>query len=393
MIRISFYRLLLFFIALPFAGKAQNEANYDESKVPSYTLPELLTLQNGKKVTDAKTWMKERRPEILQLFATNVYGKTMVGRPAAMTWEVTGEKRTHNDSAIEKTVAIYFAGKKDGPTMDLKIVLPAGAKKAVPVFLIPAWGNDEAYLIAHGYGSVVFTPWQVELDKKDKYDSSIRKFYAQPGQDKAKPDEWGAIGAWAWAMSRAMDYLETDKAIDAKKVCIMGFSRYGKVAMWAGAQDQRFAIVVSGESGCGGAVIVRRGYGETLRIINRNFPYWFSDNFKAFNEHVNDLPVDWHMMIALMAPRPVYVATAEGDQWGDPKGSFLSAKYAQPVYDLFKEKGVGVESMPPIETPVGDFIGYHNRMGKHGITRYDWEQFVQFADRHLGRQSTVDNRQ
>jgi hypothetical protein len=223
------------------------------------------------------------------------------------------------------------------------------------------------------------------LDKKDKYDSSIRKFYAKPGQDKPAPDEWGAIGAWAWAMSRAMDYLETDKAIDAKKVCIMGFSRYGKVTMWAGAQDQRFAIVFSGESGCGGAVIVRRGYGETLRTINGSFPYWFNDNFKTYNERVNELPVDWHMMIALMAPRPVYVATAEGDRWGDPKGSFLSAKYAQPVYDLFKEGGVGVEEMPPVETPVGDFIGYHNRTGNHGVTRYDWEQFIKFADRHFKR--------
>jgi hypothetical protein len=307
----------------------------------------------------------------------------MVGRPKEMTWEVTSEKKTHSDSAIEKTVAIYFTGKKEGPKMDLRMVLPANATKPVPLFLIPAWGNNESFLIAHGYGSAVFTPWQIELDKKDKYDSSIRKFYAKPGQDKPAPDEWGAIGAWAWAMSRAMDYLETDKAVDAKKVCIMGFSRYGKVAMWAGAQDQRFAIVFSGESGCGGAVIVRRGYGETLRTINGGFPYWFNDNFKTYNERVNELPVDWHMMIALMAPRPVYVATAEGDRWGDPKGSFLSAKYAQPVYDLFKEGGVGVEEMPPVETPVGDFIGYHNRTGNHGVTRYDWEQFVKFADKHL----------
>jgi hypothetical protein len=377
--------LLLMLVAFSLTSDAQNNANYDESQVPAYTLPELLTLQNGKKVTSTKAWNKERRPEILKLFETNVYGRTMVGRPKEMTWEVVNEKKTHNDSAIEKTVTIYFAGKKEGPKMDLKLVLPARAAKPVPVFLIPMWSNDESYLIAHGYGSAVFMPGQVELDKKDKYDSSIRKFYAQPGQDKPGSDEWGAIGAWAWAMSRAMDYLETDKAVDAKKVCIMGFSRYGKVAMWAGAQDQRFAVVVSGESGCGGAVIVRRGYGETLRTINKNFPYWFNDNFKTYNERVNELPVDWHMMIALMAPRPVYVATAEGDQWGDPKGSFLSAKYAQPVYDLFKEGGVGVAEMPSIETPVGDFIGYHNRTGKHGITRYDWEQFVKFADTHLKR--------
>jgi len=381
--RSTFPALFFCLLTLSLTSHAQNNTNYDESKVPSYTLPDLLTMQNGKKITTEKEWRLQRRPEILQLFANNVYGRTMVGRPKEMTWEVVSEKKTHNDSAIEKNITIYFAGKKDGPKMDLKLVLPAGIKKRVPVFLIPLWGNDESYLIAHGYGSAVFNPAQVELDKKDKYDSSIRKYYAKPGQNKPDPYDWGAIGAWAWAMSRAMDYLETDKAVDAKKVCIMGFSRYGKVTMWAGAQDQRFALIVSGESGCGGAVIVRRGYGETLPVINRNFPYWFNDQFKTYNDRVNDLPVDWHMMVALMAPRPVYIATAEGDQWGDPKGSFLAGKYAQPVYDLYKEKGVGVEDMPPVETPMGDFIGYHNRTGKHAINRYDWEQFVKFADKHL----------
>jgi hypothetical protein len=154
--------------------------------------------------------------------------------------------------------------------------------------------------------------------------------------------------------------------------------------MWAGAQDQRFAIIFSGESGCGGAVIVRRGFGETVKIINNKFPYWFCGNFKNYGDRVNDLPVDWHMLVALMAPRPIYIATAEQDLWGDPRGCFLSGKYAEPVYQLFGEKGLGVDDMPPVETPVGDFIGFHMRKGGHGLTDYDWQQFLNFADRHLG---------
>jgi hypothetical protein len=164
----------------------------------------------------------------------------------------------------------------------------------------------------------------------------------------------------------------------------MGFSRFGKVAMWAGAEDERFAIVFSGESGCSGATIVRRQYGETVKSVTAYTPYWFDANFRSYGDRVNELPVDWHMLIALMALRPVCIATAEEDYWGDPRGSFLAAKAAEPVYKLFGKAGLGVDEMPPVETPVGDTIGYHNRKGTHGVTDYDWRQFLAFADRHLG---------
>ncbi len=213
--------------------------------------------------------------------------------------------------------------------------------------------------------------------------NGIRKVFAPPGQTAPKPDEWGTIGAWAWAMCRAMDYLETDPDVDAHQVCIMGVSRYGKVVMWAGAQDPRFAIVFSCESGCGGAVLVRRGYGETVKSINGYAPHWLDGNFKNYANRVNDLPVDWHMLVALIAPRPVYIATAEEDYWGDPRGSFLSAKYADPVYRLFGKTGLGVEDLPPVATSVGDFIGFHNRKGGHGLSQYDWQQFLDFVDRHF----------
>jgi oligosaccharide reducing-end xylanase len=362
------------------------KAQYDESKVPAYTLPDPLVMLDGKKVTDTNAWRRERRPEILRLFETNVYGRTMAGRPKEMTWEVTSPAtNATNGAVINKTVTIYFAGKKDGPKMDLHITMPANAKKPVPVFMLAGgFGQPNAEIYKRGYGTVSVRIDQVQADRANQYTNSIRAFFAPPGQIEPGPDEWGAIGAWAWAMSRAMDYLETDPAIDAGKVCLNGVSRYGKVVMWAGAQDERFAIVFSGEAGCAGQTIVRRQFGETVKSITGFAPYWFAGIFKNYADRVNDLPVDWHELVALMAPRPVYIATAEQDYWGDPRGSFLAARAAGPVYQLFGETGLGVEDWPPVETPVGDFIGYHNRKGTHGQNEYDWEQFLNFADRHFG---------
>ena len=360
---------------------------YDESKVPYFTLPDVLVLLNGDKVDDVKTWKEKRRPEILKLFAETVYGRNVAGRPEEMNWELIYiDSNAYDGTAVTKKLVIYFLGKKDGPKMAVDITIPKNSPKPVPIFLVPGWVNNEKLLIQRGYGLANFNPWNVQPDQNDgAFVNSIRKYFAKPGQTGPAPDEWGAIGVWAWAASRAMDYLVTDPDIDSKKVCIMGLSRYGKAAMWAGAQDERFAIVLSCESGCGGAVIVRRGFGETVQAINEKFPYWFCDNFKSYNERVNDLPVDWHMLIALIAPRPVYIATAEEDYWGDQRGYFLAGKFAEPVYNLFNEKGLGVDKVPPVEKPVGDFIGFHMRKGIHDLTKYDWEQFLNFANRHFGK--------
>jgi hypothetical protein len=362
------------------------QAQYDEAKVPSYTLPDPLVMLNGKRVRNAKIWMNARRPEILRLFETDVYGRTMAGRPKEMTWEVTAEDRRALDGkAITKTVRLYFAGKKEGAGMDLYLTLPNTGKPAA-VFLV-AGGRVNQLALGRGYGVVVARIDQVQADNVNGYAKSIRKYFAPADQLEPGEDEWGAVGAWAWALSRAMDYLETDKDVDAKRVALNGVSRFGKVAMWAGAQDQRFGITFSGESGCGGAVIVRRQYGETVRSITGFAPYWFDANFRKYADRVDDLPVDWHELIALHAPRPVYIATAERDYWGDPRGSFLAAKAAEPVYRLFGESGLGVDDMPAVETPVGGFIGFHCRKGSHGQNDYDWEQFLNFADRHFGRQT------
>lgn len=359
------------------------KALYDESKVPAFTLPDSLVMQNGEKVTDAEMWMAKRRPEILKLFEMHVYGRTMAGRPTAMTSKVTAEDRhAENDKAITKTVMLYFTGNEEGPSMSLTIVLPQ-KENPVPIYMLAGFGRFNQDVFDRGYGIVICHIKEIQADRPDGYADSIRAFFAPPGQTKAASDEWGAIGAWAWGLSRAMDYLETDKDIDAKKVCLNGFSRYGKVVMWAGARDERFAITFSGESGCGGAVLVRRGFGETVKSINGYAPHWFCDTFKDYNDKVNELPVDWHELVALHALRPVYIATAEQDYWGDPHGSFLSAKHAGVVYELFGKVGLGVDQWPAVETPVGDFIGYHNRSGSHGQTAYDWQQYLNFSDRHF----------
>ncbi len=406
--------------------KSRPTTLYDESKVPAYTLPNPLALSDGAKVTNAQTWQSRRRPEILELFRSQMYGRAPVGRPKNMTFtQFDNDPKALNGLATRKQITINPTGKKDDPAFDLLIYLPNNGKKPVPAFLILNFGGNQTIhadpgiklsqswmrqrgegvaknraneesrgraasrfplelILKRGYALATIYYGDIDPDFHDVFKNGIHPVFDKLIDGKRAPDAWASIAAWAWGLSRAMDYLETDSDIDHHHVAVLGHSRLGKTSLWAGAEDERFAIVISNDSGCGGAALSRRAYGETVARINKSFPHWFCDNFKKYNNHEAALPFDQHMLIALIAPRPVYVASADQDLWADPRGEFLSCKYAEPVYKLFHKKGLGVKDMPPLDTPAQTgYIGYHVRNGSHNLTEYDWTQYLNFADKYF----------
>jgi len=402
---------------------SQNKANYDESKIPDYTLPDPLIMLNGDTVENAEMWKEERRPEVLQLFEENVYGK-MPGELNISSFEVIEESgKALNNQAIRKQVLLKFKRQDKELEVNILIYLPKNIEKTPiflsynfngnhtttteeEVFISKSWVfniekdgiNDQKAseasrgnrtnrwkiekIIASGYGLATIYYGEIDPDKDD-FSDGIHPFFYSENQTRPGSNEWGSIAAWAWGLSKAMDYFEKDNDIDQDKVAVMGHSRLGKTSLWAGATDERFALVVSNNSGCGGAAISRREIGETVKRMNTKFPHWCCANYDAYNDSVNELPVDQHMLIALMAPRPVYIASAENDKWADPKGEFLSALYATPVYNLFDKEGITNDEMPKINQPIQNTIGYHIRTGKHDVTDYDWEQYIKFANKHL----------
>ena len=418
--RIKSFFLFIVATAMPFATSAQN---YDEAAIAPYTLPDMMVTETGKNVTSAAEW-EGRRAELINLFSEHMYGFLPANEVKARYKTIEQSADALGGKAIRKQVVATFTVNGKSASMNILIYLPKEAKKPVPLFFgLNFYGNhainaDPAILktdafalnvdekgifnnksseairgiqsarwcaervIDEGYGLATVYYGEIYPDHEQGRDEGLAALLDK----KADAARWEAIGAWAWGISRAMDHLVTDKAIDSEKVILLGHSRLGKAALWAGARDARFAAVISNNSGCGGSALFRRKIGETARIINNSFPHWFCENFKRYSDKEELLPVDQHELIALIAPRPVYISSAEDDLWADPKGEYLSAFYAGKAYELYGLKGLESEAVPPVNTPVGDYVGYHIRTGGHNVTPYDWECFLAFANVFVKRE-------
>ncbi|MCA9048589.1 MAG: acetylxylan esterase [Planctomycetaceae bacterium] len=420
-------------ICLPMAEAQQkDEFNYDEAKVPSFELPELLKTADGVSVTSAEQWMTQRRPEVLALFEQHVFGKLPPNVPKLRTRLRSSVADAVGGKALRREITVFFSDDDNGPSMDLMIYTPKDAAGPVPCFLglnfngnhsieadprihlSESWMREDQkrgninhqateqtrgsassrwpldMIISRGYGLATIYYGDIDPDFDDGFQNGIHALpELEPKSDGERPaDAGGSISAWSWGLSRAMDILEQDPHVNAEQIALLGHSRLGKTSLWAGACDQRFALVISNNSGCGGAALSRRRFGETVKRINTSFPHWFCRNHRQYNDNENALPVDHHMLIALIAPRPVYVASAEEDRWADPRGEMLSLYYAGPVYALFGRQGLPSDMLPPLNQPVQTDVGYHIRTGKHDVTDFDWTQYLNFADARLGNSGT-----
>ncbi len=397
--------------------------NYDESKVPKYTLPDPLAMPGGKRVPDAATWWKSQRPIVLKQMEMHVFGAMPPALPIAHVEDHGLDENALGGKGRRKEVTLYFKKDRTGPAVNVLIFLPPKSSKAkgpYPAFLgynfngnhtvhadpkirksnvwprkagsSPSVPDDSTRgrsasrwqvekILERGYALVTIYYGDVDPDFYDGFKNGVHALYPKY-QDRA--DNWTSIGGWAWTLSRVLDHLETDDLIDAKRVSVIGHSRLGKTSLWAGATDPRFALVISNNSGCGGAALARRRFGETVKRINTSFPHWFTKLHKQYNDNEDKMPVDQHYVMALIAPRPLYVASAERDSWADPKGEFLATVAATPVYKLLGKEGMPATEWPAVGKPVHGTIGYHIRVGKHDVTAFDWEQYLDFADKHLG---------
>ncbi len=388
-----------------------------------YGLPQPLLAEDGTAILSAQQWHDQRRPEVLQLFATQIYGKTPAASIATRYTTIETDNNALGGIATRKQVRVHFSNELGTASLDLLLYLPKLVNGPSPVFLglnyhgnhsihpdpailLPqspvdtadgkpseqdrgkrAWRWPVEALLARGYGLATVYYGDLYPDSTDGLSQSVIPLFFTDGQKAPAADQWGAIGAWAWGLSRAMDYLRSDTDIDGDRVAVMGFSRLGKTALWAGAQDPRFAMVISNASGTLGASLSRRvgiAIGkESVGRITSKYGYWFADNAKQYANNVSLLPVDQHQLIALIAPRPVYIASAANDAHADPQGEFESGLYASVVYQLLGKTGIGAAVMPPPNTPVSGGIGYHVRDGDHEIKLYDWQRFLDFADQHM----------
>ncbi|MBQ9400305.1 MAG: acetylxylan esterase [Bacteroidales bacterium] len=408
--------------------------NYDESKVGDYKLglPDPLVMNNGKKVKNARQWMKKRRPEIVKLFETYEYGKWAAPKPK-LRYDVI-EDQGFGGLANRKQVTVYLSDKPDGPSVDVLIYLPKNVKGPAPLLLNlsfsqnnlavsdpgvkpgtrwdpatgqrvkvemppmpagaparPRFGMDETIktFLEAGYGFATLCYTDIEPDNKDGWKVGVRGLFFKDGQTQPANDEWGTISAWAWGISTVMDYFEKDKDIDAKRIALTGCSRLGKTTIWTAARDPRFAVVIPSCSGEGGAAISRRNYGENVAHITAEsrYRYQFCYNYSTYADRVNELPVDANLLVALIAPRPLLLQTGTTDTWSDSKGEWVAAVEAAKVYELFGKDalypGAKVDEVPAADHPVYSTLGYVIHEGGHGVMPQDWTYYLEFIKKHL----------
>ncbi len=395
--------------------------NYKEDSVGIYTLPNLLAEAKGKKITNKKVWLQQRRPALLKLVEEIQFGK-MPARPTTLHFKVWDEGTPAlNNKAIRKQITVFFTDDTSRYKMHLLVYLPVNLKKPAPLLLNISFSaycqlvddkglyvgdiwtregnkikadqpakfpklNVEQFIDA-GFGFATVYYGDIEPDFKKGFQYGIRGYYLKPGQTTTANNEWGAISAWAWGLSRAMDYFETDQQIDAKRIAVQGASRLGKTVLWTGIKDTRFKMVIASISGEGGAAIARRNYGETIQHITdtSRYYYQFAPNYHSYASHINDLPFDAHTLVALMAPRPLLLQTGNTDYWSDPKGEYLSAQAATSVYNLFGKEGPGNQPMPIAGNTslLLNPLGYYMHEGGHTVLPEDWALFIKYMQRFL----------
>jgi len=408
-------KLFILLIVLIFSGtlllsrepkEYDSDVIYDESKVPHYDLPPLLVTAEGKTVKTAEEWKNIRRPQILALFSNLVYGRVPKPEsPIKTEFEIIKtDPEFMGSKATRKDVQIRFSNDKGRAEMLVLVFVPNKVAKPVPAFMIHSFNDTKSHdfdvhpmrperlrngwplgkFFERGYAFIAVYQQDLVGHNEVEFLKGIHPLFYKKGQSFPKAHEWGVLSAVAWGAMRAMDYLETDKDVDHKRVAIMGHSKMGKAALWTAAQDERFALAISAQSGCAGAALWRRRSGETLEKMITRFPYWLCRNAWKFVGREDDLPVDQHMLLACIAPRPVYVHSGVEDTWADARGEYLSAYHASEVYRLLGKKGLTSESSPPVgKAIIESDVGYHIRKGGHSIEMYDWERFLDFADYHL----------
>lgn len=388
----------------PDANIAGIPVNYTEAKAGPLSLPDVLTTFDGKPVADAKTWNEVRRPELLKYIETEYYGRIPETAPK-VTWEIVStDPDALGGKAIMKKLAGHM-GSPDGPAIDVTLYTPSDTREPVPVLTnlsfnfgdrmgVRSGTNETAtpavrpgsaeYMINNGYGYAVITYNSIETDHEGQPNVNIaRKLALEEGREGPVPDEWGTIAAWAWGISRLMDYFETDPAVDEKRIAITGTSRLGKTVTWAGARDQRIALVIACCGGEGGAALARRNYGETIAhlVTPTRYPYQFAGNYQKYAADPGKSKVDTHCLVALMAPRPILLSTGVKDGWSDPYGEFLAAVAATPVFELLSKKGIDNDKYSNVGEMVGHELSFLMTNGGHGST--DWNLWMKFMNTYL----------